>query len=129
MSRKLRDHSNSVEDVDLRDLSSLQAGGDDASTAWLAEIMTTVADNLQAKYKSSYLYYLERAMALIETTCTQEPSSSPIIVAVKLGVQGDFALIVGDDHDAFNLLVQAALRLLIGKSTPGRLSNEWVVRN
>jgi hypothetical protein len=127
VSRQLENSSNPVEVAGLRDLDSLEARPDDASPAWLAEVLTTVADNLKAKYKSYYVYYLERAIALIETTCAQKPSISPLIAAVNLGVQGDFALIVGDDHDAFNILVQAALRILSDESALCRPSNESAV--
>lgn len=99
----------------------MEVGQDNANIAWLSDIVRSTGESLQVKYGSLYFYYLERATSLIETTIRREAVSSPIIAAVTLGVRGDFAALIGDDHDAFNFLVQAAIRILLDGSRSCRL--------
>jgi len=43
--------------------------------------------------------------------------SSPLVAAVHLGASGQLAATVGNEEDAFAILVQAALQLSLGTAT------------
>jgi len=63
-----------------------------------------------------YFYYLKRAPPLIEMAIREESIGSRILSAVTLGLRGKFATLVADVNDAFELLLQAAIRIFLHES-------------
>lgn len=123
MERKVSDHARSSEEDECLQLLPMTAGQERDNIAWLADIIISTDESLRLKYGASYWYYLETATSLIETTCRQEQLNSPIIAAVKLGVTGRFTGLVGNENDAFKLLLQAAIRILLQAPDSSRLPN------
>lgn len=80
----------------------------------LVRRLESLGGSLHCRLGSRYEELLEQAKTAIIISSISK-GLSPVIAAVRLGVSGDLAALVGDEEDAFSVLIQAALQI----SSPG----------
>jgi len=83
----------------------------------LVEALVASDKRLNQRFGPAFEEHLDEARTLILMTMARQGTSSPLFAAVELGVSGEFGVANGDDNDAFELLIQAALRLLFKTGT------------
>ena len=83
----------------------------------LVEAIVASDERLRRRFGPLFEAHLDQACTLIRMTMATRGGSSPLCTAVELGTSGEFGMAIGDDDDAFELLVQASLRLLFKRGT------------
>lgn len=89
----------------------------------LARILIVNAVRLQEKYGLLYWLYLRESIFFLELTMEREAIGSPILAAVHMGGRGEFTATGASEEDAFELLVQGGLAILLSDWRPSRTLN------
>jgi hypothetical protein len=90
---------------------STAADVDPIDLAILTERILLVGRDLETRVGPHYREYLEQAATAIAMHIQAHDDASPVSAAVDLASRGELIRYVGNERDAFELLIQAAIHM------------------